>query len=454
MKAIPQTLHRAGTRGAALLLAALMVLLPGVGCRGNARNKNDAPPVTLTVMSWNDDFRQALETYFIPRHPELMANVTIQWENCEIVDYEKAINQRLLGGEALDLFVGNDDMAPAFSRNPAVAPLAQIGITADALAHQYPYTRTLGADEAGVQRGSAMNLEPGILLYRADYAADYLGITDPAVMRQRLSTWDGFLSVAQELHERSQGSVKMLSDSSEIWRAIDSEMTGQWLTDGRLSASDETLGQWLDYVKNLNQVSGFAGIKPMDDDWGKAVRENVFCFFAAPWLCKSASPVNADINTIFSAASRGGNAFGHFRTAPAPCAFTYGGNWLYCPAHSAHKELVGQIIRAFTCDKDFMRLLALGQMTFVNHTDVIDELSDLSIANPLLEGEDAFSVYRDAARAAHTLPSPYDKRLSALLYPQARTYAQGKLTQVKALYQFRSNVWKQYETLLEEPKKP
>lgn len=437
-----------------LILAATLVFLSVTGCRG-AADQDDESKTVLKIMSWNDDFRRAMETYYIPRHEDLMEHVEIQWISDEIVGYQKNVENRLLDGEVIDLFVGNDEMAPFFANNPGTATLSQLGITEGDLAAQYPYTRLLGSDENGVQRGSAINAEPGVLLYRADYAAEYLGVTRQEEMRTMLSSWDTFLSTAKLLYQRSDGKVRMMSDSSEIWRAVEGEMTGHWLTDGRLSVSDETLSRWINYVKELNGTKGFAGIHPFDDDWTEAVSDSVFCFCAAPWLNKSTSSDNADITTLFSTARRGGTSFGKFKAAPAPHGFVYGGNWLYSSANSSHHELVGQIIRDFTCNADFMRLLALGNMEFVNNTDAVAQLSSMNVANPLLDDLDAFSVYHNPAQAL-SLASPtiYDHTVSGLLYNQAKSYAQGKVTEANALYNFRRNVWKKYETIADEPSKP
>ncbi len=439
----------------ALLLAAALLVFSCASCRSTTEEADDTSKTVLTVMSWNDDFRHAMETYYLPRHAKEMANVEIRWVSDEIVGYRQNVENRLLDGEVIDLFVGDDQMAPFFANNPGTATLAQLGITEADLAAQYPYTRLLGSDADGVQRGSAMNAEPGILLYRADYAAQYLDVTRPEQMALMLSSWDTFLETARTLGERSGGNVRMLSDSSEIWRAIDGEMTGQWVTDGQLSVDDDTLNRWLTYVKSLNSAKGLAGVKPFDDDWQNAVSDGVFCFFAAPWLNKSVASDNADITTLFTTAKKGGVSFGKFKTAPAPHGFVYGGNWLYSSANSPNHELVGQIVRTFTCDDAFMRLLALGNMEFVNHSDVIEELSSLEIANPLFDGLDAFSVYHRAAMdMSLAAPSVYDSTVSTMLYNQAKACAQGKVTQENAVYNFRNNVWKKYDTLTDQPQKP
>lgn len=441
-------------RMAALFMTASVILASVAGCRSSDTNDEPKETVTLTIMSWNDDFRKAMETYFIPRHEDLMQNVEIRWLNDEIVGYRANVENRLANGERIDLFVGDDEMCPHFANNANVATLTQLGLTENDLAQQYAYARLLGSDEGGIQRGAAMNLEPGVLLYRTDYAEQYLGMKEPSAMREILSSWDTFLTAAKTISERSEGKVKMLSDSSEIWRSVECAMMGNWISDGRLSVSDETLTRRLEYIDELNAAKGLAGIKPFDDDWSKAVNDGVFCFYAAPWLAKSTAADNADILTLFSAAKQGGISFGKFQVSPAPNGFLYGGNWLYSSVNSGNKELVGEIIRAFTCDEEFMRLLALGNMEYVNNTAVIDALSEQNIASPLFDGADAFSVYRTAAQElTFSAPSVYDHTLSGLLYNQAKSYAQGKVSADEAIYNFRKNAWKKFPDITDEPQK-
>lgn len=434
-------------------MALLTGLLSVVSC--GKKNDEERETVTLTIMSWNDDFRHMMETYFIPRHAGLMENVEIRWVNDEIVGYRDNVLSRLNAGQHIDLFLGDHEMAPWFTGNPNVASLRQLGIDESELTAQYHYTRVLGTDENGVQKGSAMTAEPGVLLYRADYAEQYLGVTHQEEMQERLSSWESFIATAAALRENSGGKVKMLANSTELWRSVDTAMSGLWMTDGRLSVSDETAAHWLDIVKELTAADAFLGVKSFDDDWYNAIDSGVFCFYSAPWLNKSSASDNADITTIFSSAKRSGISFGQFKTSAAPSGYVYGGDWLYSSANSTHKEIVREIIRAFTCDREFMRLIALGNMQYVNNADVNAALAELHIANPLLDGLDAFSVYESAAKSLEfSPPSVYDAAISKLLLNQTKAYAKGQSTLEETAYQFRYNVWKKFPEITEEPAKP
>ena len=411
--------------------------------------------VNLRIMSWNGDFRELMETYYIPRHQKLMQNVEIEWVTDEINSYRDSVARRLSDGEHIDIFLGNNEMAPFFAANEKVAPLSQLGITEADLSDQYRFTRTLGSDSSGVQKGSAMDCEPGVLLYRSDYAERYLGITHQDEMQEKLSSWDSFIAMARTLNEQSEGKVRMLPNSAELWKSVNCAMSGLWLTDGQLSVSDDTVAHWLDIVKELYEVNAFADVKSLEDDWYSAVDSGVFCFYAAPWLCRSGSPANADITTVFSSARRSGVSFGKFKTSLAPDGFVYGGTWLYCPQNSENKGIVAEIIRSFTCDEAFMKLLALAEVRYVNNSKVCNELAAIQIPNPLFDGLDAFSVYNSAARSLEFAPPTiYDNSVSSLLYNQTKAYAKGETTVSEAAYNFRLNVWKKYEEITSEPLKP
>lgn len=439
-------------RATSVILAAAVMMLQFVSC-GSDESK-DAPTVTFRIMSWNEDFRELMETYFIPRHSKLMEHVKVEWITDEINVYRTSVQSRLAGGEQIDLFLGDNEMAPFFAEDANVAALSQIGITDSELSQQYPFTRILGSDTNGVQKGSAFSAEPGILLYRSDYAEKYLGITHQEEMQERLSSWDSFVSVARTLSEQSDGNIKMLPNSAELWKSVNCAMHGLWLSDGRLSVSDETAGHWLDVIKELESVKAFAGNKTLDDDWYSSLDSGVFCFYAAPWLCKSNSFGRADITTVFSSAKRSGASFGKFKTSLAPNGFVYGGSWLYCPKKSANQTIAAEIIRAFTCDGEFMKLIALAEMQYVNNSEVCNELASMNIQNPLFDGLDAFSVYNVAARSLKfAVPTVYDASLSNLLYNQTKPYSKGDISQKEAIYNFRLNVWKKHEEITNEPQK-
>ena len=436
-------------RAVSLMVAASVVLINLASCGQD--KKKEAPTVTFRIMSWNEDFRDLMETYFVPRHAELMEHVRLEWVTDEINGYRQSVQRKLAEGEQIDLFLGDNEMAPYFAEDDNVASLAQVGITDDELSAQFGFTRVLGSDSNGMQKGSAFTAEPGILLYRTDYAEKYLGITHQEEMQEKLSSWDTFISVARTLNEQSGGKIKMLPSSAELWKSVDCAMYGLWLTDGKLSVSDTTALHWLDIVKELESVNAFAGAKSLDDDWYTSLDSGVFCFYAAPWLCKSNSPEAADITTIFSSTRRSGASFGKFRTSLAPNGFVYGGRWLYCPKKSGHKDIAAEIIRAFSCDRDFMKLIALGEMQYVNNSRVCDELAGMKIPNMLFDGLDAFSVYNSAARSLEfSAPTVYDSSVSGLLYDQTKKYAKGEVTGSEAVDKFRQNVWKKHEEIAED----
>ena len=159
-------IRRSIFRVVSLVVAAAVVFVSFVSC-GEEKEK-DAPAVTFRIMSWNEDFRNLMETYFIPRHQELMENVRLEWVTEEINGYRSDVQSRLASGEQIDLFLGNNEMAPFFSNDEHVATLSQVGIMDSELSKQYHFTRVLGSDGNGVQKGSAFTAEPGILIYRTE----------------------------------------------------------------------------------------------------------------------------------------------------------------------------------------------------------------------------------------------------------------------------------------------
>ena len=437
-------------RALSMLLAAAVAVTYFAACGKDDRSK--AASVTFRIMSWNEDFRGLMEAYFIPRHPKLMKNVRVEWITEEINTYREGVRRRLANGEQIDLFLGDNETAPFFAADNNVAALSDIGVSEDELSHQYGFTRTLGSDLNGVQKGSAFTAEPGVLIYRTDYAEKYLGVTHQEEMQEKLSSWESFLEAAKTLNENSGGKVKMLPNSAELWKSVECAMSGLWVTDGQLSVSDETAAHWLDTVKELEAAKAFAGVKTMDDKWYSTIENGVMCFYAAPWLCKSSRAGSAEIDTIFSFARRRGTSFGKFRTSLAPNGFVYGGNWLYCPKNSANKEIAAEIIRAFTCDAAFMKRIALAEMQYVNNDEVCRELAEMNIQNPLFEGLDAFSVYNAAAGSLElSVPTVYDSSVSRSLYNQTKAYSKGEIRLSRAIYNFRLSVWKKHEQITSEP---
>ena len=69
-------------RAISFLIAAGLLLTQMAACGGDGKNVPEK--TTLRIMSWNEDFRDMMEKYFIPRHEKLMKNVEIEWIITEI----------------------------------------------------------------------------------------------------------------------------------------------------------------------------------------------------------------------------------------------------------------------------------------------------------------------------------------------------------------------------------
>ena len=88
----------------------------------------------------------------------------------------------------------------------------------------------------------------------------------------------------------------------------------------------------------------------------------------------------------------------------------------------------------------------------MRNSEVCTELAGMKISNMLFDGLDAFSVYNYAARSLEfSAPTVYDAGLSNLLYDQTKAYCKGSVKLSTAVYNFRLNVWKNYEEITSEP---
>ena len=108
-------------RAVSLMVAASVVLINLASCGQD--KKKEAPTVTFRIMSWNEDFRDLMETYFVPRHAELMEHVRLEWVTDEINGYRQSVQRKLAEGEQIDLFLGDNEMAPYFAEDDNVARL-------------------------------------------------------------------------------------------------------------------------------------------------------------------------------------------------------------------------------------------------------------------------------------------------------------------------------------------
>ena len=199
-----------------LMLAGMMAVTTLAGCGSGgkqAASKVDtseaAQGKVLNIYCWNTEFQDRFE-YFkksgkLPSDVKVNFVVTPNENNA----YQNALDAALLkqndvpADEKIDIFLIEADYALKYVDSDYTLDVVNdIGLSKDALADQYQYTKDVMTDSDGNLKGLSWQGCPGAMIYRRDIAKEVFGSDDPAEVQKKVADWDTCIATAEELKEK------------------------------------------------------------------------------------------------------------------------------------------------------------------------------------------------------------------------------------------------------------
>ncbi len=412
------TLKRVLTGTLALAMAASMLTACGGddSSASSAANSGDnggstEGKTTIKVYTFTDETQGMIDRY-LEANPEMDAKYTFEVTlEANASDYIQKVSSALAGEDAPDLFLADADYAQLFAGLEGTATLAELGVEFDEndyYSYMLDFT-TVDGNRMAISHQAA----PGAVLYRTDYAEEYLGVTSPEDMQAKMSDWEGFKAVADEL--KADG-IYMVSGIDEIKRCFMANRDTAWVdADMNYCIDEDLVKQYLEVTKYLcdNQETQYAQNTQWTPEWNTGMKEGVFCYFGCTWYLHYTIKPNC-LTTLSGENAEGvaeatdadyveGNgSFGKWAMIEGPMNYFWGGTWWYgsdkAAADSAKKEAVADIIEFYTCDAEAMTDYAKSSGDFVSKKSVVDAIkSDEAFNNPFLGGQNHYEFFAKAA---------------------------------------------------------
>lgn len=190
------------------LLATLMIGSTFVGCGGSgseaAAEDDGTVSGTITVGGWpsGDDAFKAAEEGFHEQYPD----VTIEYNFTDTTSYFQSLQTALAAGsDADDVAMVEGNSIGQVRNSTALEDLSQDPYNADEYADDFVGLKwSQGWNLAGDRLvGLPWDIGPCTYFYRRD-VYDAAGVTsDPDELTELMSTWDGVLQVAEQIHSYS-----------------------------------------------------------------------------------------------------------------------------------------------------------------------------------------------------------------------------------------------------------
>lgn len=356
----------------------------------------------ITIWTFSNELREIVNKYYAGK-----ANVVVKASVTAVqTDLNNAIRSKKNIPDIVALeaaVIANYTDEPSTSAKSQLEPLDDIQGTDD----MYDYTKAVATSTDGKVLGLSWQATPGGFFYKKSVAAK-VGITTVEQMEQQISTWEGYLQLAETCKN-----TKVQSGGKEVSIAICSSITDPvkvflssrekaWVVNGELFTEEVMFGggtkaNCFDTVRTLQQEGYTHESMDRGPGWFADIDSNdTLGYFCSSW------GLNFDL--IPNAKTTAGD----WQMCKAPVDYFKGGTWLSVPKGCSKPDAAKEFIKFITTDKTFLK--DRGQQTgdFMNSKSVMRELSQ-NYSCEFLGGQNHFAkLYEIAQNINGSLISPYD----------------------------------------------
>ena len=446
-----------------LMLAGMMAVTTLAGCGSGgkqAASKVDTSEAVqgkvLNIYCWNTEFQDRFE-YFkksgkLPSDVKVNFVVTPNENNA----YQNALDAALLkqndvpADEKIDIFLIEADYALKYVDSDYTLDVVNdIGLSKDALADQYQYTKDIVTDSKGVQKGTTWQATPGLFAYRRSIAKDVLGTDDPDAVQAQLSSWDKFNAVAEKASEKG---YKMLSGYDDAYRVFSNNVSAPWVDSNNKIVIDDNIMKWVDQTKTFTEKGYNNKSSLWDNVWqaDQGPKGNVFGFFYSTWGINFTLLGNSLEKPVAEGGKEevGNGIYGDYAVCQGPQSYYWGGTWLCAAAGTDNPNLIKEIMKTLTCDKTTEVQITKDTQDYTNTISGMNELANSDFKSDFLGGQNHIKLFAQAAPKINMKNiSAYDQGLNEEFQKAMKDYFDGHVTKEQALDNFYDKAHVKYPNL-------
>lgn len=400
---------------------------------------------TLNIAVWNEEFKNYFEKYLQDKMPE---GVKVNFKITENKDnaYQNKLDEDLPKNEAasaddkIDMFLFEADYALKYVNSEYTLDVKSLGLTDEDLSGMYQYTKDVCTtqDDAKLLKGVSWQATPGLYAYRRSIAKDVLGTDDPAKVQEALADWTKFDEVAAKAADKG---YKMLSGYDDAYRTFSNNVSAPWVNDNKEIIVDANIMKWVDQTKTYTDKGYNNKTSLWSDAWAadQGPDGKVFGFFYSTWginftlAGNSLAVKEADGGKL----EVGNGGYGDWAVCYGPQAYFWGGSWLAAAKGTDNATLVGDIMRAFCCNKDFGVQFTKDTQDYYNNEAAMKELAASDFKSAFLGGQNHIALFVETApKIDMSKISIYDQGLNETFQAKFKEYFDGTVDKDTALKNF------------------
>ena len=400
---------------------------------------------TLNIAVWNEEFKNYFEKYIKAKMPE---GVTVNFKITENKDnaYQNKLDEDLPKNDAasaddkIDMFLFEADYALKYVNSEYTLDVKSLGLTDEDLSGMYQYTKDVATTQDGskVLKGVSWQATPGLYAYRRSIAKDVLGTDDPAKVQEALADWTKFDEVAAKAADKG---YKMLSGYDDAYRTFSNNVSAPWVNDNKEIIVDDNIMKWVDQTKTYTDKGYNNKTSLWSDAWAadQGPDGKVFGFFYSTW------GINFTLagNSLAVKEKDGGKlevgngGYGDWAVCYGPQAYFWGGTWMAAAKGTDNAALVGDVLKAFCCDKDFGVQFTKDTQDYYNNEAAMKELASSDFKSAFLGGQNHIALFVETApKIDMSKISVYDQGLNETFQDKFKEYFDGTVDKDTALKNF------------------
>lgn len=431
----------------AMLLALTMVCAMFTACGKSKSASSSAVATTggkvFRIYCWNTEFQDRFNEFYASKIP---SDVKVEWviNPNEGGVYQTKLDEALLkqkdaaADDKIDLFLIEADYALKYVGTDYTLDVNNdIGLTDADLKEQYQYTKDIVTYD-GKLKGVSWQSCPMGYMYRRSVAKQVLGTDDPTEVQEMLSDWTKFDTMATKMKEAGYW---MLSGYDDDFRVFANAKSNPWVKDGKIQIDDQ-IKAWIDQTKKYTDAgyNNKASLWSAESNAEMGKDGKVFGYFGPAWFMDFTLMPHAMADEN-GAKEVGNGSFGDWAMVKGPQGSFWGGTWICGANGTDNVDIVKDLMKTMTCDKDTLLKITDKFGDFTNSVAAMTELGDSDYGYAFLGGQNHIKVLLASAQDIKiSAASAYDQTMTEKIQSAMKDYYDGNATLDQAWDTFYSTV--------------
>ena len=392
--------------------------------------------LTLVVWSFTDEVEGMIEDNnfgYKRSHPNMAVEYSLTPTDMFSAKLDSAFSS---GRECPDVFALESFFVRKYIEEGSKFLLPLDDVYAEIKDKMAEYPMQVGTYKGHVY-GMAWQICPGAVFYRRSIAKQILGTDDPVEVQKYMSDFTKFRQLTELIDKRSNGSVKTVSSTADLFLAYKASRKNPWVANGKL-VIDPAMEDYMEMCKVMHDKGydgkvgqwsegWFAGMKDcLRDERGENIK--VFCYFLPTWGLHYVLKTNT------------WETSGDWAMCQGPAKYYWGGTWLAAYKGTKNPKAAKEMIKYLVSDDKFCKGYAQKTGDTLCNLHTQDAIKD-EYSESFLNGQNHYKEFCKIAKGINgSLTQSTDQAIEELWHEAVYDYVMGEKSKQDALSQFKSKV--------------